>query len=321
MILVTGCAGFIGMHICETLLQQGYDVLGIDNLNDYYDVNLKNERLNILKTYCNFIYEKIDLKNLIDLKNITEKHNKITYIIHLAAQAGVRYSIINPHSYIDNNITGHLNILEMSRNLPLLKHIVYASTSSVYGSNTKLPFAESDRTDNPISVYAASKKSCELLSDVYSKSYKIRMTGLRYFTVYGPWGRPDMALFSFTKAIINNQPIPVYNNGLMERNFTFIDDIVKGTINCLFKEEKNEFHKIYNIGNKKSETLIDYIKTIEKHIGKTAQIDFQPLQQGDVVTTQADIQEAKNDFNFDPQTDIDEGVKSFIDWYLSFYKE
>lgn len=317
-ILLTGCAGFIGFHAAKKLLEQDYNIIGLDNLNHYYDVNLKTSRLNILKKFKNFIFEKLDLKQHKQIIELATKYPGIQLILHLAAQAGVRYSLIDPFAYTDSNIIGHLAILELARNLKNLEHLVYASSSSVYGDNTKLPFDTLDRTDTPISLYAATKKSCELISYCYSHLFNFKTTGLRFFTVYGPWGRPDMAAFIFTKAILNNQKISVYNHGNMRRNFTYIDDIISGTINCLIS--KNLKSNIYNLGNNRSENLMDFIGVLENHLGKKAQLDFQPLQPGDVKETIADISSSKKDFAFSPQTNIADGLKSFVTWYQQYYQ-
>ncbi len=319
MLLVTGCAGFIGFHTCVSLLKQGNTVVGIDNLNEYYDPTLKQARLKLLQEYPNFIFYKLDItdKSVMDL---AEKHNQIEYIIHLAAQAGVRYSLENPHAYVDSNVTGHLNMLELCKKLPKLKHFVYASTSSVYGANTKMPFSVDDRTDSPISLYAATKKCCELMTHAYAHLFKIPSTGLRFFTVYGPWGRPDMAAFIFIKAILGDQPIPVYNNGQMRRNFTYIDDIVSGVLGSLNHPPKNDIpYALYNIGNDRSEELMHFIETLEKHIGKKGTREFLPMQPGDVKETIADIKATRRDFGFDPKTNIEEGLKYFVSWYKEYY--
>jgi UDP-glucuronate 4-epimerase len=318
IILVTGCAGFIGFHAAKKLLEKGCQVVGLDNLNHYYDVNLKLSRLNILKNFKNFIFEKLDLKHHKDITNLSKKYPEINLILHLAAQAGVRYSLMEPFAYTDSNIAGHLAILELARKLLNLKHLVYASSSSVYGANTKLPFDITDRVDHPISLYAATKRSCELMSYCYQHLFGIKTTGLRFFTVYGPWGRPDMSAFIFTKAILNNQKIPVYNNGDMRRNFTYIDDIISGTISCLFSYEHLNYN-IYNLGNNRSENLMDFIQELELHLEKKAELDLQPMQLGDVKETVADITAAKQDFDFSPSINIKTGLKHFITWYKDYY--
>ena len=318
-ILVTGCAGFIGYHLSEHLLKRGETVLGIDNLNDYYDPELKKARLEKLKAAKNFHFERLDLADREAVAAFTKRYPTIERIVHLAAQAGVRYSLENPFAYTDANIQGHLAILEACRTLPI-KHLVYASSSSVYGANDKLPFSVTDAVDTPISLYAATKRSCELMSYCYSHLFQIPATGLRFFTVYGPWGRPDMSAFIFTKAILNNQEIPVFNQGDMRRNFTYIDDIIAGTVACLDSPpEKTALHRLYNIGNDRSESLMDFIQTFEKIIGKKANMNFLPLQPGDVKETIADITATTRDFGFKPKTNIEEGLTHFVNWYRGFY--
>ena len=320
-ILVTGIAGFIGSHLAKNLLKRGEKILGIDNLSNYYDVNLKKDRLNNLKVYKNLSFENIDIANYEDLEKVIKQY-KISKVCHLAAQAGVRYSLEAPMEYIKSNIVGHLNILEICRNLNI-KNLVYASSSSVYGGNTKVPFSIDDRVDTPVSLYAATKRADELMSYTYNHLYGINTIGLRFFTVYGPWGRPDMATWIFTKRIINGDPIEVYNNGVMERDFTYIDDIINGTISILdsCKEETNQnFSKVYNIGNNKPENLLDFISIIEDYIGIKAIKIMKPLQKGDVANTYADISAIKSDFNFIPQTKLIEGVPKFIDWYKDYHK-
>jgi UDP-glucuronate 4-epimerase len=320
-ILVTGIAGFIGSHLAKNLLERGESILGIDNLSNYYDVNLKKDRLNNLKIHKNLTFENIDISNYDDLEKVIKKY-KISKVCHLAAQAGVRYSLEAPMEYIKSNIVGHLNILEICRNLNI-KNLVYASSSSVYGGNTKVPFSIEDRVDTPVSLYAATKRSDELMSYTYNHLYGINTIGLRFFTVYGPWGRPDMATWIFTKKIINGDPIEVYNNGVMERDFTYIDDIITGTISILdsCKEETSQnFSKVYNIGNNKPENLLDFISIIEDYLGIKAIKVMKPLQKGDVANTYADISAIKSDFNFLPKTKIIEGIPKFIDWYRDYHK-
>lgn len=322
-VLVTGAAGFIGMHVSEALLDRGEQVVGIDNLNDYYNVTLKEARRDRLVGRNGYQFEKIDIADADALNALVEKRPDIDRIVHLAAQAGVRYSLENPHAYVQTNVVGQLNMLELARHMPGLKHMVYASSSSVYGGNTKLPFAVEDRTDSPISLYAATKKADELMGHAYSHLYRIPQTGLRFFTVYGPWGRPDMAAFIFTRKIFNGEPIPVFNNGDMMRDFTYIDDIVKGILNCLDNpmEDDGEAapHRVYNIGNNNSEPLMRMIGILEEAIGKKAEIDFQPMQEGDVPQTYADIEAMRNDFGFEPSTPIDVGMPNFVNWYRDFY--
>jgi len=320
MILITGCAGFIGFHTSLTLLKQGKEVVGIDNLNEYYDPILKHARLKQLQAFDNFIFYKLDIVDKESVIDLAAKHPKIEYIVHLAAQAGVRYSIENPHAYTDCNVTGHLNILELSKALPGLKHLVYASTSSVYGANTKMPFSVDDRTDSPISLYAATKKCCELMTHAYAHLFKIPSTGLRFFTVYGPWGRPDMAAFIFANAILNDKPIPVYNNGQMRRNFTYIDDIVSGILGSLNHPPKGDApYGLYNIGNDQSAELMQFIDVLEKHLGKKGVRNLMPMQPGDVKETIADITATRSDFGFEPKTNIEEGLKNFVEWYKEYY--
>ena len=318
--LITGIAGFIGSHLARNLLIRGDKILGIDNISDYYDVNLKYDRLNSLKSYKNFIFEKIDISNYSDLEKIIKKY-KVSKICHLAAQAGVRYSLEAPMEYIKSNIVGHLNMLEICRNYEI-RNIVYASSSSVYGGNTKVPFSISDRVDTPVSLYAATKRSDELMSYTYNHLYGINTIGLRFFTVYGPWGRPDMATWIFTKKIINEEPIEVFNNGNMERDFTYIDDIINGTISILdsCKDDSNEsFSKVYNIGNNKPENLLYFISLIEENLGKKAIKIMKPLQKGDVPNTYADIKDIQTDYNFTPKTRLAEGIPKFIEWFKSYH--
>lgn len=318
-ILVTGCAGFIGFHTTKKLLEHGHLIIGLDNLNNYYDANLKLARLNFLTKNNNFVFEKLDLKEHNNIINLADKYSNIQLIVHLAAQAGVRYSLQAPFAYADSNITGHLAILELARKLLNLEHMVYASSSSVYGANSKLPFDILDNVDHPISLYAATKRSGELMSYCYSHLFNIRATGLRFFTVYGPWGRPDMSAFIFAKAILSGKKIPVYNYGEMRRNFTYIDDIVTGVINCLFSSHLNS--SIYNLGNSRSENLMDFIYELEKLLGKKAELDLQPMQPGDVKETVADISASSRDFGFIPKTNIAEGLKYFVSWYKDYYTD
>lgn len=320
-ILVTGIAGFIGSHLAKSLLKRGDSVLGIDNISNYYDINLKKNRLKNLKIYKNLNFENIDISNYSSLETIIKKYN-ISKVCHLAAQAGVRYSLEAPMEYIKSNIVGHLNVLEICRNFNI-KNLVYASSSSVYGGNTKVPFSINDKVDTPVSLYAATKISDELMSYTYNHLYGINTIGLRFFTVYGPWGRPDMATWIFTKNIINGDPIEVYNNGMMQRDFTYIDDIISGTISILdsCKEDASEsFAKVYNIGNNKPENLLDFISIIEDSLGKKAIKIMKPMQQGDVTNTYADISEIRADFNFIPKTKLMEGVPKFIEWYKDYHK-
>ncbi len=320
-ILITGVAGFIGFHVAKLLLMQGKQVIGIDNLNDYYDVALKKNRLKQLEPFSSFEFHQIDITNREKINALVAEHTEIEGIVHLAAQAGVRYSLINPFAYIDSNVTGHLTLLEAARQLPHLKHFVYASSSSVYGANNKLPYSIEDRADHPVSLYAATKRSCELISYCYSHLYQLPITGLRYFTVYGPWGRPDMSAFIFTKAILENQDVPVFNFGDMKRNFTYIDDAANATIACLFSPptQTENSPRLYNIGNDRSEALLDFIKILEKHLDKKAKIKLEPMQAGDVKETIADISNTTKDFGFVPKTNIDQGLKAYVDWYKNYY--
>lgn len=333
-ILVTGAAGFIGFSISKKLLEAGYNVVGIDCINNYYDVNLKYARLDNLKRYHNFEFYKIDIADRGDLANIFKIHN-FDRIINLAAQAGVRYSLDNPYAYIESNIVGFLNILEECR-ANNIKHLIYASSSSVYGLNSKVPFKTSDDVDHPVSLYAATKKSNELMAHVYSYLYNIPTTGLRFFTVYGPWGRPDMALFKFTKAILEGKPIDVYNNGDLSRDFTYIDDIVNGIyslINCVPIKNPNWHqgetsdpanscapYKIFNIGNGTPVKLMDFIDALEKSLNCKAIRKYMPMQLGDVYKTWCDTSELKLKIDYVPTTDLYAGVEKFVCWYKDFYK-
>ena len=333
-VLVTGSAGFIGFHLSSRLLKEGFDVVGLDNLNDYYDVNVKKNRLKILQENTGFKFQLTSLENRKEMQEIF-KSNSFDYVVNLAAQAGVRYSIENPESYVDSNLVGFANILEGCRHNHV-KHLVYASSSSVYGLNTGMPFSVTHNVDHPISLYAASKKANELMAHTYSYLYKLPTTGLRFFTVYGPWGRPDMALFLFTKAIIENKPIKVFNNGDMKRDFTYIDDIVEGVFRIIknIPEPEKDFsfdtpnpsasgaapYRLYNIGNNNPVSLMDFIKAIENALGKTAKKDFLPLQAGDVPATWANVDKLIKDTGFLPKTSVDEGIAKFIKWYKSYYK-
>ncbi len=313
-ILITGAAGFIGFHLCKSLLNDSFDIVGIDNINDYYDPNLKNARLENLNKYTNFKFYKSDLIDRARLQDIFDKENPVK-VVNLAAQAGVRYSIENPYSYLDSNLVGFLNIIELCRNNQI-HNLVYASSSSVYGSNSKIPFSVSDKTDNPIALYGATKKANELIANAYSHLYELNTTGLRFFTVYGPWGRPDMAMFIFTRRILENKPIPVFNNGKMKRDFTFVDDIISGTRASLDKNYKCE---LFNLGNNKSEELMDVINILENELNKKAVINFQPMQPGDVKESFADISHSQNKLNYKPKTSIMDGIPKFIEWYKKYY--
>lgn len=319
--LVTGGAGFIGFHLSKSLLEQGANIIGFDNLNDYYDVQLKKDRLDILKKYDNYNFIKGDLADGEDVLRIFREYAP-QVVVHLGAQAGVRYSIDNPGAYMQSNMIGFFNMLEGCRHFPV-EHLVYASSSSVYGGNEKVPFSTEDKVDEPISLYAATKKSNELMAHAYSKLYNIPVTGLRFFTVYGPYGRPDMAYYKFTKKILAGEPIQIYNNGDMYRDFTYIDDIVKGIENILcnppMQNAKGVSYKLYNIGNNKPEKLMDYIETLEKCLGKTAVKEFLPMQPGDVYQTYADVTDLMRDYDFKPNTTIEEGLSRFVAWYLAYY--
>jgi len=321
--LVTGVAGFIGMHVAARLLKAGYHVTGVDNLSDYYDVRLKQARLNVLQPNPNFRFLRMDLT---DSEKVHEffADGKFERVIHLAAQAGVRYGLENPHAYIQSNIVAFTNILEACRRYPV-KHLVYASSSSVYGANKKLPFSVQDNVDHPISLYAASKKANELMAHAYSHLFQIPTTGLRFFTVYGPWGRPDMAIFSFTKAILEGEPIDVFNHGNMQRDFTYIDDIVEGVLMIADQPPSagqgapSSPYKLYNIGNHQPVDLMNLIKILEKCLGKTARKHMLPIQPGDVPSTFADVDDLMRDTGFRPATPIETGVERFIRWYQSYY--
>ena len=318
-ILLTGAAGFIGMHVAQTLLTRGERVIGVDNANDYYDVALKEARLTRLRTYPEFQFERLDIA---DQGAITPLADGVDRIIHLAAQAGVRYSLTNPQAYERANLAGHLNMLEFARHLgDGLNHLVYASSSSVYGGNTKLPFSVDDQVDNPVSLYAATKKANELMSHAYSHTYGLPQTGLRFFTVYGPWGRPDMSAYIFTSKILAGEPIPVFNHGDMQRDFTYIDDIVAGVLAALDLPPAADAprHRVYNLGNHRSEPLMRFIGLIEQALGQKAEIDFQPMQPGDVQATYADIDATQRDLGFQPATPIDVGIPKFIAWYREYH--
>lgn len=321
--LVTGGAGFIGFHLSKRLLEQGAEVIGFDNLNDYYDVSLKKDRLAILKQFKHYTFIKGDLSDKGDVFRLFQEYNP-HIVVNLGAQAGVRYSIDNPDAYMQSNVMGFFHILEGCRYFPV-EHLVYASSSSVYGGNEKIPFSTEDKVDEPVSLYAATKKSNEMMAHAYSKLYRIPVTGLRFFTVYGPFGRPDMAYFKFTAKILNGEPIQIYNHGDMYRDFTYIDDIVKGMENILCNppkvNEKGACARLYNIGNHKSEKLMDFIEVLEKHLGRTAVKEFLPMQPGDVYQTYADVSDLMRDYDFKPDTPIEEGLRKFVEWYREYYKK
>ena len=312
-ILITGAAGFIGFHLSTSLLSEDYQVIGIDNLNNYYDKNLKLARLEFLESHKNFHFNQIDICEKQQMGEVFKKFNP-QIVVNLAAQAGVRYSMENPDAYMDSNLVGFLNVLEQCRHHDV-EGLIYASSSSVYGSNKKSPFSVTDPVENPISLYAATKRSNELIAHSYSHLYGLKATGLRYFTVYGPWGRPDMAMYIFADNISKGQPIRVFNNGDMRRDFTYIDDIVDGTRAAI---DKNYDYKLFNLGNHRSEKLLDMIGMIETELGKKAIIDFQPMQPGDVKESYADIDLSREKLGYDPQTPICIGIPRFIDWYKEY---
>jgi len=331
-VLVTGAAGFIGFHLARRLLAAGHTVVGIDNLNDYYSVDLKKSRLQLLLTLPGFTFQQIDLADENAIMTLFAE-NAFTHVVNLAAQAGVRYSLKNPRSYTSSNVQGFLNILEGCRQNPV-EHLVFASSSSVYGLNTKTPFSVHDTTDHPVSLYAATKKSNEMMAHAYSHLFNIPSTGLRFFTVYGPWGRPDMALYIFTDAIINNNPIPVFNNGKMKRDFTYIDDIIEGVFRLLpcppapdlnwnamtaDTASSSAPYALYNIGNNNSLELGTFISTLEKHLGKKAIINYLPMQPGDVTETCADIDNLAAKVGFCPSTRLDDGIARFVQWYKEYH--
>jgi UDP-glucuronate 4-epimerase len=333
-VLVTGAAGFIGFHASRRLLERGDEVLGIDNLNDYYEPPLKESRLDLLRAYRSFRFRKVDVANRAAIEAAFREFRP-ERVLHLAAQAGVRYSLVAPRAYSDTNLTGFLNVLEGCRELgPELKHLVFASSSSVYGANTRQPFSESDNVDHPVSLYAATKKANELMAHSYAHLFDIPSTGLRFFTVYGPWGRPDMALFKFTRGILAGESIPVYNEGRMVRDFTYVDDVVEGVLRVLDRAPDRDPsfdhgrpdparssapYRIFNIGNNRPVPLLDCIEVLEKHLGKKASLDLLPMQPGDVVSTMADVSRLHEAAGFHPQTSIDEGIGSFVKWFKEYY--
>jgi UDP-glucuronate 4-epimerase len=331
-ILITGAAGFIGMHVAHRLLELGVEVVGIDNLNDYYDVGLKEDRLKQLAPFPNFYFIKLDMADQVGMENLF-RHGRFQRVVNLGAQAGVRYSLKNPHAYINSNIVGFLNVLEGCRNNGV-EHLVYASSSSVYGANTKFPFSVQDNVDHPLSLYAATKKSNELMAHTYSHTYGLPTTGLRFFTVYGPWGRPDMATYLFTSAILQGKPIDVFNHGQMQRDFTYIDDIVEGVVRVLDIIPKpdpsfdpsaanpassNAPYRIYNIGNNHPVKLITFIEAIEEAVGKKAAKNMLPMQAGDVIATHAEIEDLRQAVGFAPHTPLKEGIEKFVAWFKTDY--
>ena len=319
--LVTGGAGFIGFHLSKSLLERGARVIGFDNLNDYYDVRLKEDRLSLLGQYKNYTFVRGDLADKDSVFGLFREYAP-QVAVNLGAQAGVRYSIDNPDAYIQSNVVGFFHILEACRHLGV-EHLVYASSSSVYGGNEKVPFATTDQVDEPVSLYAATKKSDELMAHAYSRLYQIPVTGLRFFTVYGPYGRPDMAYYKFTQKIMAGEPIQIYNHGDMYRDFTYIDDIVRGVENILCnppaQNDKGVRYKLYNIGNNKPEKLMDYIETLERCLGRKAVKEFLPMQPGDVYQTYADVTDLMRDYDFKPDTPIEEGLSRFVSWYREYY--
>jgi UDP-glucuronate 4-epimerase len=331
-VLITGVAGFIGYHLAKRLLDNGIQVYGVDNLNDYYDVNLKKARLAQLYPYANFTFQYVELSDRDSVAQFFQDHT-FDCVIHLAAQAGVRYSLENPWAYIDSNITGFVNLLEGCRRSSI-QHLVFASSSSVYGANTKVPFATTDNVDHPVSLYAATKKSNELLAHTYSHLYGLPVTGLRFFTVYGPWGRPDMAYFKFVNAIAAGKPIDVYNYGDMQRDFTYIDDIVEGIVKVMdcppgqppastdahLSSHSNARYRLYNIGNNNPVELLTFIRVIEQALGKKATLNFLPLQPGDVPVTYADVDDLIQAVGFKPTTSIETGIHQFVQWYQDYYQ-
>ncbi|MGH6889469.1 MAG: SDR family NAD(P)-dependent oxidoreductase [Rhizomicrobium sp.] len=320
MILVTGAAGFIGFHVAEALLAQGADVLGIDNLNAYYEVSLKEARLARLSANGNFSFRQLDISDRDAMAALGRDFPDVAGIVHLAAQAGVRHSLENPYVYVQSNVMGQVTMLEFARTCRELRHFVYASSSSVYGGNTKLPFAIDDPVTRPNSLYAATKRADELIGYTYSHLYGLPATALRFFTVYGPWGRPDMALFLFTRAILAGEPIRVFNQGEMWRDFTYVDDVTNGVLKALQRPpSRSPPHAIYNLGNHRSEKLTEFIAVLESALGRKAQMQFEPMQPGDVAATYADIEASRRDLGFEPSTPISVGIPRFVEWYRAHY--
>ena len=332
-ILVTGAAGFIGYHVARRLLERSDDVAGVDNLNDYYDPALKEARLALLQHFPRFEFERIDISDSRAMADLFETHRPAR-VVHLAAQAGVRYSLVNPHAYTQSNVTGFLNILEGCR-ATNVEHLVYASSSSVYGSNTKQPFSEHHNVDHPVSLYAATKKANELMAHTYAHLYGLPCTGLRFFTVYGPWGRPDMALFRFTRGILADEPIPVFNEGRMVRDFTYVDDVVEGVVRVVDQIAASDPewnpadpdparsgapYRVYNIGNNQPLELLEYIAVLEEQLGKKAKMELLPMQPGDVPSTMADVSELERAVGFRPATTVRDGIAAFVKWYKDYYR-
>jgi UDP-glucuronate 4-epimerase len=331
-VLVTGAAGFIGSHLAARLLDDGHRVVGLDNLNDYYDPSLKQARLAQLTPHRAFVFERVDVSDRATIAEVFRRHRP-TRVVHLAAQAGVRYSLANPHAYVDANLVGFLNVLEGCRHHDI-EHLVFASSSSVYGANTRLPFSVHDNVDHPLSLYAATKKANELMAHTYAHLYGLPCTGLRFFTVYGPWGRPDMALFLFTQAILEGRPIDVFNHGRMQRDFTYVDDVVEGVVRVLARAPRPDPgwsgerpdpgtsrapYRIYNIGNGRPVELARYIEVLEACLGRKAERNLLPLQPGDVPVTQADVEDLVRDFGYRPHTTVEEGIARFVEWYRAYY--
>ncbi|SMC18820.1 UDP-glucuronate 4-epimerase [Desulfacinum hydrothermale DSM 13146] len=332
-LLVTGAAGFIGFHLSRRLLTEGYAVVGLDNVNDYYDVRIKWDRLKLLEDLDGFTFHRIDLEDRPAMESLFDRYD-FSAVVHLAAQAGVRYSLVNPYAYVDSNLTGFMHILEGCRHHGV-KHLVFASSSSVYGANTRMPFSVHHNVDHPVSLYAATKKANELMAHTYAHLYGLPCTGLRFFTVYGPWGRPDMALFLFTRAILNDEPIQVFNYGKMQRDFTYIDDIIEGVYRVMQKPPEPDPawsgdapdpgtsyapYRVYNIGNNQPVELMEFIRTLEECLGKEARKELLPIQPGDVPATYADVEDLTRDFGFKPVTPIREGIQRFVDWYRDYFK-
>ena len=319
-LLITGSAGFIGYHLAARMLDAGEPVIGIDNLNNYYDVALKRARLAQLERRKGFTFHQLDVADYDGVMALVERHPEIDRVVHLAAQAGVRYSLSNPLVYVESNLRGQVALLEAARQLKDLKKLIYASSSSVYGANTKQPYSVEDRADSPVSLYAATKRADELITESYCRSYGLAAVGLRFFTMYGPWGRPDMALYIFTKAILSGEPISVFNNGQMSRDFTYIDDAISAVVAATgMPAGEPGAHAIYNIGNNRPETLLDFIATLERALGRTASKRMLPMQPGDVVSTYADIEATRRDFGYDPKTPISEGIPRFVAWYRDYH--
>jgi UDP-glucuronate 4-epimerase len=331
-VLVTGAAGFIGYHVTARLLGDGHPVVGLDNLSDYYDPTLKQARLDLLTSQAGFDFERVDVSDRAAMAEVFRRHRPAR-VVHLAAQAGVRYSVVNPHAYADANLVGFLNVLEGCRHRDV-EHLVYASSSSVYGANTRLPFSVHDNVDHPLSLYAATKKANELMAHSYAHLYALPCTGLRFFTVYGPWGRPDMALFLFTRAILEGRPIDVFNEGRMQRDFTYVDDVVEGVVRVLARPPAPDPawsgdrpdpgtsrapYRVYNIGNDRPVELLRYIAVLEECLGRIARKNFLPLQPGDVPVTRADVDDLARDFDYRPRTTVEEGIARFVDWYRAYY--